>query len=51
MGRAVIAAATLEIRHINNSVWVGNEKTRAMQWITPKQTPTLTHFPAQTEMS
>ena len=31
--------ATLEIRQINNSVCVGNEKAQAMQWIAPKQTP------------
>ena len=38
MGTVVIA--TLNICQFSNSVWVGNEKPQAMQWITPKQMPT-----------
>ena len=37
MGTAVIA--TLEIRQINGSVCVGNEKAQAMQWIALNQIP------------
>ena len=35
---------TVDIHKISNSVWVGNEKPQAMQWIHLKQAPTSSSY-------